>query len=140
MKALSIRQPWAWLIVNGHKDIENRTWSTGTRGPILIHASKGMTQNEYEEACAFIESKDRIRHINAIMPAPKDLQRGGIVGQADIADCVRDHHSPWFVGEFGFLLRHAKPLPFRPFTGALQFFEVPDVDQAPASGPQPALF
>jgi len=32
MKALSILQPWAWLVVNGHKDIENRTWGTGFRG------------------------------------------------------------------------------------------------------------
>ncbi|WP_229215634.1 ASCH domain-containing protein [Duganella sp. CY15W] len=41
MKALSIRQPWAWLIVNGYKDIENRSWSTNVRGKVLVHASKG---------------------------------------------------------------------------------------------------
>lgn len=40
MKALSIRQPWAWLIANGHKDIENRTSHTNFRGDFLIHASK----------------------------------------------------------------------------------------------------
>ena len=40
MKALSIMQPWAWLICAGHKDIENRSWSTGFRGPVLIHAGK----------------------------------------------------------------------------------------------------
>ena len=37
-KALSIQQPWAWLIVNDHKDIENRDWRTHYRGPVLIHA------------------------------------------------------------------------------------------------------
>lgn len=37
MKALSVRQPWAWLIVNGYKDIENRDWSTQQRGRIWIH-------------------------------------------------------------------------------------------------------
>ena len=31
MKAISIRQPWAWLVVNGHKDVENRTWRTKHR-------------------------------------------------------------------------------------------------------------
>jgi len=36
--SLSIRQPWAWLIVQGHKPIENRTWPTTYRGPLLIHA------------------------------------------------------------------------------------------------------
>ena len=37
-RALSIRQPWAWLILNGYKDLENRTWRTDYRGPLLIHA------------------------------------------------------------------------------------------------------
>jgi hypothetical protein len=46
--ALSIRQPWAWLILHAGKDIENRDWPTKYRGPFLIHASKGMTRDEYE--------------------------------------------------------------------------------------------
>ena len=50
MKALSIRQPWAWLIVNGHKDIENRSWPTRFRGPVLIHAAKGMTMSSTKSA------------------------------------------------------------------------------------------
>ena len=49
MKALSIRQPWAWLIVCGHKPLENRSWPTPYRGPLLIHAAKGMARVEYEE-------------------------------------------------------------------------------------------
>jgi hypothetical protein len=49
MKALSIRQPWAWLILNAGKDIENRDWLTRFRGPFLIHASKGMTRAEDTE-------------------------------------------------------------------------------------------
>ena len=39
MKILSIRQPWAALIVHGFKETENRTWSTSYRGPVLIHAA-----------------------------------------------------------------------------------------------------
>ncbi len=41
MKAISIHQPWADLIVFGHKDIENRSWTTRYRGRMLIHA--GLT-------------------------------------------------------------------------------------------------
>ena len=37
MKALSIKPPWAGLILAGIKDIENRTWKTAYRGPLLIH-------------------------------------------------------------------------------------------------------
>ena len=40
VKVLSVRQPWAWLIVAGLKDIENRTWKTDYRGRLLIHAGK----------------------------------------------------------------------------------------------------
>ena len=46
MKALSIRQPWAWLIVHGRKDIENRSWRTKFRGRFLVHAAQGMTRRE----------------------------------------------------------------------------------------------
>lgn len=41
MKAISIKQPWAWMIADGTKTIETRTWSTGYRGEILIVSSKG---------------------------------------------------------------------------------------------------
>ena len=40
MKVLSIRQPWAWLIMTGLKDVENRTWNTDFRGQFAIHASR----------------------------------------------------------------------------------------------------
>ena len=98
MKALSIRQPWAWLIAHGHKDIENRVWQTGHRGPLLIHASKGMTQQEYEDVCRFLYSKERLRYINALLPMPNELERGGIVGRAEVTGCYSDHASPRFIG------------------------------------------
>lgn len=133
MKALSIRQPWAWLILHAGKDIENRDWATHIRGPVLIHAGKGMTRDEYEEG--------HETYMDAIwerfgggppeglpeLPDFAELQRGGIVGQATIVDCVRESRSPWFFGKFGFVLRDAKPLPFRPWPGQLGFFEVPHV-------------
>ena len=39
MRIVSIKQPWATLIARGLKDVENRTWATRYRGPVLIHAS-----------------------------------------------------------------------------------------------------
>lgn len=119
MKALSIRQPWAWLIVHAGKDIENRTWPTRFRGRVLIHASKGVTRSEYDEACWFMGEQgiDYGR-----LPLFDDLQRGGIIGEAEIVDCVTESKSPWFAGPYGFVLRNAKPLPFRPCKGALGFF------------------
>jgi hypothetical protein len=118
VKALSIRQPWAWLIVNGHKDIENRSWTTRFRGEILVHASKGMTQDEYLEA-------DIIAAENGVtIPPFKELERGGIVGKVTITDCVSKSDSPWYMGQYGFVLKGGEPLPFQPYKGALGFFEV----------------
>jgi hypothetical protein len=50
-KALSVRQPWASLIVCGLKTVEIRTWSTSYRGPLYIHASKSqddMAMNRFQ--------------------------------------------------------------------------------------------
>jgi hypothetical protein len=125
MKAISIRQPWAWLIVNGFKNIENRDWPTKYRGNILIHASAGLTPKEYDDAVAFVKTFDW--NIAAQIPNFEDLERGGIVGIAEIRDCVTASRSPWFVGKFGFVLRKPYPYPFRPMRGMLGLFRVNDL-------------
>lgn len=121
MKAISIRQPWAWLIVNGYKDIENRSWNTKYRGPVLIHASKGMTWHQYLLVQAICESMPSSHRIT--LPPFDELERGGIVGYAHIIGTTRESESPWFFGPVGFQLVGAKPLPFIPLKGRLSFFE-----------------
>lgn len=139
MKALSIRQPWAWLIIRpdlttpeqraaalaaGHiKTIENRNWATKRRGTTLIHAAKGMTKADYHDAAVFAYG------LGVKVPPPDRLDRGGIIGSADIADCVDRSDSSWFLGRYGFVLANAKPLPFREFKGALGFFDVADGEE-----------
>jgi hypothetical protein len=118
VKALSIRQPWAWLIVNGHKDIENREWRTNFRGRIYVHASKGMTQDEY--AIGYVIAEEN----SVKLPAFKDLQRGGIVGAVTITGCVSKSDSPWFFGPYGFELSEPESLPFVPAKGSLGFFNI----------------
>lgn len=120
MKALSIRQPWAWLIVHGYKDIENREWPTSYRGPILIHTGMSMTTWEYEEAVEIAGDIDP----KIIIPAAAELRRGGIIGEVEIVDCVRRSPSPWFFGTYGFCLRNSKPLPFVHVRGQLGIFDV----------------
>ncbi|MDR7109249.1 ASCH domain-containing protein [Pseudomonas frederiksbergensis] len=120
MKALSIRQPWAWLIVHGGKDVENRSWHTKHRGRFLIHAAQGMTRNEFTQALLFCSER------GLPMPDRDDMQRGGIIGSVELVDSVDHSDSPWYMGEKGFVLRDPKPLPFAPLKGRLNFFEVPD--------------
>ena len=128
MKALSIRQPWAWLIVNGWKNIENREWPTNFRGRFLVHASKTMTRDDYMACILFLRGWSWGQDLIIAMPDEKALERGGIVGEAVILDCVTHHASDWFCGTYGFVLAEQRPLPFVPFRGALGFFDVPNMD------------
>ena len=127
MKALSIRQPWAWCIIHAAKDIENRNWSTSYRGPVLIHAAKGMTRDEYQDCLDTLRRDVRPFPAYLTLPTFEALERGGIIGKARIVDCVSQHSSPWFFGRYGFVLADAEPLPFRPSRGKLGFFD-PDDD------------
>lgn len=113
MLTLSIQQPWAWAIVNGHKDIENRSWPTAVRGLVLVHAGKRVDKDGFDD----------IEMISGIK-VPADLPVGGIVGVVRIVDCVNAHASRWFFGEWGFVLSEGRPLPFVPYRGQLGFFEV----------------
>lgn len=132
MKALSVRQPWAWAILHAGKDIENRDWKSAPslrnfRGPFLLHAGGAMSSYEYENFIAFVHaiSEKHPFPSGLYVPEVKELPRGGIVGMADLVDIVTDHTSPWFMGSYGLVLKNARPLPFIPLKGALGWFDVP---------------
>lgn len=131
MKALSVKQPWAWLICKGYKDIENRNWRIGRKKApyynadyhlelpmrIYIHASKS-----HDEICN--DTFDFIRKARG-NPYGDGLEWrgdfGAIIGEVDIVDCVTESKSPWFVGKYGFVLAnpilYEKPIPCRGMVG-----------------------
>jgi hypothetical protein len=128
-KAISIRQPWADLIIKGYKRIENRGWYTRYRGPILIHASKGF-DHDCEEFAEDILTYDEW---NDMFNRPKEeYSRGGIIGIANLVNVklfeAEKHNpvkDPWFVGKYGFVLEDAGPLPeMYPLSGRLNIFDV----------------
>jgi hypothetical protein len=121
MLALSIRQPWADMIFTAGKNIENRDWPTKYRGRILIHAAKGCTRMDFNDAIRFAESRSE-RPIDLSLDT---IQRGGIIGSVEIVDCVTHSTSPWFMGKYGFVLSDPQPLPFTQWKGQLGFFDVP---------------
>lgn len=125
MIALSIRQPWAWLILHGGKDIENRDWPTKVRDRVLVHASKSMTRAEWSGAWTFSHGSGANPKAHEAGLTFGTIERGGIVGSVEIVDCIEDSTSRWFVGRYGFLLRDPRPIPFRRWKGALGFFQVP---------------
>jgi hypothetical protein len=112
MKILVVRQPWAWLIVHGYKDIENRSWRTHYRGPLLIQAAACEPSDEALAAA-------RRRRVKL----PAQFDTGGIVGMVKVVDCVEASRSKWFEGPLGWVLADACPLPFVFHKGRLGLFE-----------------
>ena len=123
MKALAIRQPWAFAILHGGKDIENRNWPTLVRGTIAVHASAAMTRDEVINFKWFLD-ENNLRGPWCEGVNSKDLPLGGIVGLVDIMGCTINSDSPWFMGEFGFMLANPRPIPLIPYKGRLGFFDL----------------
>lgn len=73
MKALTIKEPWASLIINGYKEYEFRSWKTNYRGKILIHAGKSLEK----------ENLERFKEYNL------DYACGEIIGEATLTDCIK---------------------------------------------------
>lgn len=132
-KALAIRQPWAWAILHAGKNVENRSWHTSFRGPICIHASKGMHRSDVSEFEGLFGLDWQID-----MPDFDALPRGGIVGTANIVDCVPDMTSKWFFGPWGFVLTDIEPVPFIPVRGLLGFFDWQSQRIEPTAPAEPA--
>lgn len=134
LPALSIRQPWAWFIVYGQKRIENRHRRSHYRGKFLIHASKFVcSDDDFQDALALAAfASENPREDYKDLPALPDFDQGGIVGVAEIVDCVENSGSAWFVGKFGYVLRNVEPVDFIPCKGRLGFF-YPDLSGKEAS-------
>ena len=73
MKALTIKETWSSLIINGHKEYEFRSWKTNYRGKILIHAGLSKDKNNIK----------RFKDYNL------DYGQGEIIGEATITDCIK---------------------------------------------------
>jgi hypothetical protein len=120
MRTLSIRQPWAWLITNGHMPLANRDESTDFRGRFLVHAGLHMVQRDYWATADRLKAEMHIE-----VPHFLELPRGGIVGAATLVDVVTEHDSPFFLGPIGFVLKQAVSIPFVEVTGQRGWFSTP---------------
>jgi hypothetical protein len=95
MRVLTVREPWASLIVLGFKTVENRSRRFGWRGPLLIHASRALSTEYYEAAKAWAEA-----HVPAgtwCMPSWRECagNRGRIVGGCTVTGCTQTGVDPW---------------------------------------------
>ena len=74
MKVLTIKQPWATLIMQGNKRFEFRSWQTKYRGELLIHAGKEI-------------DKEAVKRLSKYLP--KELPQGKIIGKVTLVNCVK---------------------------------------------------
>lgn len=86
--ALTVKQPWATLIMMGIKDIENRMWLTGYRGPVFIHAGQKWDSDPWPKDPAL--EKFGLTHFT-----PDHFPRGVILGTVELVDLITDSKSLW---------------------------------------------
>lgn len=137
MKALTVQQPWAWAIVHGGKDVENRTQAWGYRGPLAIHAGsrlsdRGLDHPGYRSAMA--RQTARVRHVVDV--------RKAFIGVVDLVEvhvaadgCCDSEWAEASYDEHGgrtrrdivhLVLEHPRPLPEPiPCRGALGLWTPP---------------
>lgn len=135
MKALTVRQPWAWAIAKGHKPIENRGWSTTYRGLLAIHAAKRW-DDDHEEALKFVVRTIRAQGSPVPHTLHDELPLSGtgvvvaIVDQVDVCTARLDSHlctcGPWAaVGQAHWRLANARSLAEpMPAKGRLGLFDI----------------
>jgi hypothetical protein len=125
MRALSVRQPWAWAILYAGKDIENRLWQNQhCLGTIAVHASAGL------------DRLDDLPH-GVRRPTSQELDRSA-VGVVDVVAVVEHHRSRWFSGPLGWVLSNPRPLPRPiPCKGALGLWESLPKSRAPSRASLP---
>ncbi len=127
LKALTLRQPFAWSIFHAGKDVENRNWPARVRGTIAIHAAEDQPEGSYAASKKFITAVVRKLGLKGVrIPPSERLERGAIIGLVDIVDCVEQSDSAWFEGPIGVRLTNPRLLPKPiPCPGKRRFFTVP---------------
>lgn len=131
MKALSLKEPWASLIAAGIKRIETRSWRTGYRGPLFIHASKTPVDRKGPQIQTLLE----------LLPS-RALQPGFVVCRCVLRDCLpmdrkflaQIEQNPveklcgeYALGRWAWILEQVQPIekPF-PAKGSLGLWNLPD--------------
>ena len=147
VKVLSVKNPFAYLILQGGKDVENRTWTTDYRGRLYIHVSGDTlpfltdepnltddyarklevfldTLAEYYSKCDIEKGTTAESFMNAVIDEPEIwlLKSQSIIGYVDLVDIIQNSSSPWSIeGQYHWILKNPTLLenPIRQVKGRL---------------------
>ena len=147
VKVLSVKNPFAYLILQGGKDVENRTWTTDYRGRLYIHVSGDTlpfltdepnltddyarklevfldTLAEYYSKCDIEKGTTAESFMNAVIDNPELwlLKSQSIIGYVDLVDIIQNSSSPWSIeGQYHWILKNPTLLenPIRQVKGRL---------------------
>ena len=120
LRALTIKQPWASLLVAGIKTVENRSWTTAHRGPLAIHAGAARERNAAQMIVDCL-GRDLTPGERAWWMLDAELPQGQVLGVVDLLDVVpveqtHEGESPWAIGPWCWRVRpgwqfkpHARP-------------------------------
>ncbi len=116
MKVLTIKEPWATLIIDGYKKYEFRSWKTNYRGKILIHAGMSL-------------EKDMLKRFESYN---LNCAKGAIIGEAELTDCIlvdeelnkelraidpivygRSNHVETYAWKLENIVKYSKPIPVK---------------------------
>jgi len=144
MKALTVRQPFAWAIAIGQKTVENRTRATKHRGLLAIHAGKTVYRADPDDRLIL----DAIAE-NEFAVGEAESSLGAVVAVAELRGCHHAHDcmppvgvvppsgltgcSPWAMyGQYHWKLANVRSLPEPvPCKGSLGLWRLPeDVERA----------
>lgn len=133
MKALTVLQPWAQLLVLGEKRYETRSWSTGYRGPLLIHAGRRFIEH-VRELCATEPFYSALQKHGVNI---NYMTKGAILGQAELVDCIpsdqlrfegkdpEEAFGDFRVGRYAWRIENPQAFPEPiPYQGKLGLFDV----------------
>lgn len=125
-KVLSVRQPYASLLVSGNKDVENRSRYCKHRGTLLIHASLKVheilkiLQEQKNFSSVDIDTMVQMNEVH------ENNLYGCIIGSVDVVDCVLNSPSEWAIkGYYHIVCANAKKFehPIRDVKGKLGIWE-----------------
>lgn len=154
MKALTVKQPWAWAIAHGQKDVENRRWTTSYRGLLAIHAGAAWDEGggwdrrviqavlHYGQPAGHFDPPLKVEGFThsgdpiALLREPHRFVPGAVIAVADLIDVTRDDPSGWaepdqFHWRLANVRRLDQPIPAK---GALGLWTLPYEIEAAVHG------